>query len=110
MYYVLKKIYVRVVKPESPKSDVFECMVLPDNTEKVNIHRKELAGYISIQVIGAIDGNKESICKGKFSLDIREKILEQLGELMGSAFARKGLCLKGQLIEVDDTVESRNIV
>jgi len=110
MYHIKKQIYVKVVKPENPKSDVFECMVLPDNTEKICIDRKELSGYINIRVVGAVKGSSESICKGKFSLDIREKIIEQLGALMGNAFSLKGLCLKGKLIEADDTVESRSIV
>ena len=30
--------------------------------------------------------------------------------LMGTAFTLKGLCLNGKLIDVDDTVRSRNIV
>ena len=29
---------------------------------------------------------------------------------MGNAFEQKGLCFKGKVIDIDDTVQSRNIV
>jgi hypothetical protein len=44
MYHKTANIYVKVIKPESPKSDSFECMVLPENTKNAIIHRNELCG------------------------------------------------------------------
>jgi hypothetical protein len=44
MFCSTKKVFVKIVKLENPKSDIFECMVLPDNTETVLIERKDLTG------------------------------------------------------------------
>jgi hypothetical protein len=61
MYFKSRKIYVKVVKPESPKSDTFECLVLPENIETITIDRKELSGWITIKVIGSKKDIKDSI-------------------------------------------------
>ena len=110
MFCSTKKVFVKIVKLENPKSDIFECMVLPDNTETVLIERKDLTGQLIVKVVGSKKDSKDTICIGKFSLDIREPILDQLSMLMGTAFTLKGLCLDGKLIEADDTVQSKNIV
>ena len=85
-------------------------MKLPENVEIVKVDGKELRGWIKIKVIGPIEKSKETVCIGKFSLDIREPILEQLASLMSGAFSLSGICLNGKLIETEDTVQSRGII
>jgi hypothetical protein len=44
MFYKKNKIFVKIVGPETTGSDLFECLVQPENTETLKLDRKELTG------------------------------------------------------------------
>jgi hypothetical protein len=77
MYYSTYSTYVKVKQEVESKSDLFDCMLMPENTKTVYIARSELIGRITVIVIGPDSESKsrENICEGKFTLDIKEPIL-----------------------------------